>query len=404
MTNIAIFITIYLVRKYLFIYIFSSILALFCLYQSTSFVFAEQSGSSPESGSTSHIKYSYDLLVTKGTNYGSSTVPDWTLDWGTYWNRLMNSGLWKTDGTATAANVLANTTFYLGGSSNRTQTTGTMTARTGDTASSAQAASGGLNYFTPLAGYYSGTDRVSATNAQVAALSASLVTGNVKSGVTIFGVPGNSNVVDTSSGTAGSQDITSGKIAWVGGTQITGTASAAPNYTSMSLFNWDDGKGTETYGESTWTNTAGTATTGVWKDSRTGLYWSNTQGALTTNIFPNTDHSTCDFFSTNPRGNYDGSDADCGIAINRCGALTLAAGGTSSTDWYLPSQQELMQAYIDGMYNQTNTTFASTNQFWSSTEHSGNSSNAWFVILDFGFTNTSGKSNGSFAVRCVRRD
>ncbi len=355
-------------KKRVLLYVFSSVLVLFCLYQIKMTVFAEQTGSSPTNGLTSRILTAYNALVAQGTHYGSSAAAGWTNDWGTYWNRIMASAFWTPDGTAVEANVLANTTFY-SGNNGRTIRTGTMTARTGDTASSAQAASGGINYFTPLAGYYSGTDRVSATNAQVAALNANLTVGNVASGVNIFGVVGTLPVV---------------------------------NYTQMSLFNWDDYNGTETYGESTWTNTAGTATTGVWKDSRTGLYWSASEGTYT-NSFPNGTHTTCGFFSTNPRGNYAGGDSPCGNAINECANLTLAAGGTSSTDWYLPSQQELMQAYIDGMYNQTNTTFASTNYFWSSTEYSGTSSSAWYVFLNNGTTINNGKSNNNY-VRCVRRD
>jgi hypothetical protein len=50
-----------------------------------------------------------------------------------------------------------------------------------------------------------------------------LVTGNIRSGVTIFGVSGDPNVVDTSSGDAAAGDILSGKKAWVGGSEVTGT-------------------------------------------------------------------------------------------------------------------------------------------------------------------------------------
>jgi len=52
-----------------------------------------------------------------------------------------------------------------------------------------------------------------------------LATGNIKSGVTVFGVAGDSNVVNTSSGDAVAGDIATGKKAWVDGVEITGTAS-----------------------------------------------------------------------------------------------------------------------------------------------------------------------------------
>ena len=42
--------------------------------------------------------------------------------------------------------------------------------------------------------------------------------------------------------------------------------------------------------------------------------------------------SACDFFTTTPRGNYDGSDPDCGDAINTCGTLALDADGDGTAD------------------------------------------------------------------------
>ena len=56
-----------------------------------------------------------------------------------------------------------------------------------------------------------------------------LIAGNIKSGTTIFGVGGDGNVADTSSGDAVAGDILSGKIAWVDGSEITGTAAAGDN-------------------------------------------------------------------------------------------------------------------------------------------------------------------------------
>lgn len=50
-----------------------------------------------------------------------------------------------------------------------------------------------------------------------------VIAGNIKSGVTLLGVPGNSNVVDTSSGDAVVTEIKIGKKAWVDGVELTGT-------------------------------------------------------------------------------------------------------------------------------------------------------------------------------------
>ncbi|MCP3891500.1 MAG: hypothetical protein GY702_21930 [Desulfobulbaceae bacterium] len=50
-----------------------------------------------------------------------------------------------------------------------------------------------------------------------------LTGGNIKSGVTIFGVAGDNNVVDTSSGDATATHIVSSKKAWVDGNEVTGS-------------------------------------------------------------------------------------------------------------------------------------------------------------------------------------
>ena len=50
-----------------------------------------------------------------------------------------------------------------------------------------------------------------------------LVSGNIRGGVSIFGVSGNSHVVNTSDANAVAQDIKSGKTAYVGGNKVTGT-------------------------------------------------------------------------------------------------------------------------------------------------------------------------------------
>jgi len=296
---------------------------------------AEKSGSSPESGATSRIKTAYDWLVAKGTNYGATDASDWSNNWGSMWNRIMESAAWEPDGTAEASQVVSGETFYAG-NGDRTIKTGTL------------------------------------------ALSGDATTSDVATGKTFY-----SNSL----------------------TKLTGTAPAAFDYSTQSKVIWDDYKnggsadGDNAGEESAWSNTAGTATTGVWKDSRTGLYWSNSQGFLSNSFTV----ATCDYFSTTPRGSYTGADSDCGNAINYCANLNLAAGGTSSTDWYLPSQKELMLAYVNGIYNQTNTTFATTSNIWSSTENSGNSNAAWRVYLNSGSTNTTNKDTVN-PVRCVRRD
>ena len=150
----------------------------------------------------------------------------------------------------------------------------------------------------------------------------------------------------------------------------------------------------------------------VWKDERTGLYWSHRISSSITNIFPNQDHSTCPFFGgatdeekMMARYNYDGLTAACGNAINACGSLELDANndGIVETNWYLPSQKEFQQAYIDGIFNQTRALFVPASYFWSSTEMSGNTARAFIGHSTIGYTLDPLKT-ASNSVRCVTRD
>ena len=179
-----------------------------------------------------------------------------------------------------------------------------------------------------------------------------------------------------------------------------GWITVGVDYSEQASVSYDDYESGDYEGEeSTWTIEVASE---VWQDQRTGLYWTKD---LTTasNIFPDQDHSACPFFDGDltDRTGYDGLDADCGAAINYCGALSKNDGGGAKTDWYLPSQKELMQAYINGIYNQAD---ADPSYFWSSTEISSDPTSAWYVNLDSGYTNGSVKTNDGNSVRCVRRD
>jgi hypothetical protein len=267
--------------------------------------FAEQSGSSPESGASSRLKATYDSLVSLG--HGSESAGSWG-NWGTMWNRIRSAAEWVPSGDATEADVTSGKTFF-------------------------------------------GGNRI----------------------------------------------------------QKTGTAPTTTDYSTFSKVKSDDymnggsSDGDNAGEESIWTNTAGTANGGVWKDSRTGLYWSVSRGSYS-NVMTAT-YSNCDFYTTDPKGSYSGGDSDCEPAINTCAALSLDATGDSSpeTDWYLPSQKELQLAYIDGIYNQTNTVFVSTQVFWSPTEVSDDIGKMWTVKLSNGDI-TAVNGGSSYPVRCVRRD
>ncbi len=83
---------------------------------------AEQSGSSPESGSNSRMKTIYDVLVSAG--YGSDSD---TPDWGANWNRIKTAANWVPTGDAVATDVRSGKTFF---NTSRSVQTGTMIAAT----------------------------------------------------------------------------------------------------------------------------------------------------------------------------------------------------------------------------------------------------------------------------------
>ena len=138
----------------------------------------------------------------------------------------------------------------------------------------------------------------------------------------------------------------------------------------------------------------------VYKDERTGLYWSDKATTTITNEFGTTIdectdnaiiNGTCDPCSFSTKGN----------AITLCCDLDLdcsANGCSSSTDWRLPTQKELMQAYIDGAANNLP---SPNSYFWSSTESYSNTDYAWYVTLYYGYT-SNGTKTSTRGVRCVR--
>lgn len=102
------------------IYIIPTVILLVSVFFSFK-IFAEQSGTSPESGMTSRIKSTYDSLVTLGN--GAETAGSWG-NWGPVWNRIRSSSEWVPTSDATSNDVSLGKTFYSGAS--RTVKTGTM--------------------------------------------------------------------------------------------------------------------------------------------------------------------------------------------------------------------------------------------------------------------------------------
>ncbi|GAI15326.1 unnamed protein product, partial [marine sediment metagenome] len=99
----------------------------------------------------------------------------------------------------------------------------------------------------------------------------------------------------------------------------------------------------------------------VYKDERNGLYWSDAYDSTSGGGSPN--FLTNQFGTTTEQCGSDeaiinGTCDPCtwttkGAAIAFCCDLSLDSNGdgTDETDWRLPTQKELMQAYIDGAAN-----------------------------------------------------
>lgn len=115
------------------------------------------------------------------------------------------------DASAAVGDILASKTAYMGGMKktgtmpNQGAVTGTVDTKDGT--------------YTIPAGYHNGSGAVGIASAE----KAKLIAGNIKAGVTVLGVAGDSNVVDTSGGDAAAGDVKSGKKAYVGGALVTGS-------------------------------------------------------------------------------------------------------------------------------------------------------------------------------------
>ncbi len=129
---------------------------------------------------------------------------------------------------------------------------------------------------------------------------------NIKSGVTIFGISGNANIIDSSEGNvdASADDLVIGKKAWVSGQLIVGTGKAFERYI-------DNGDGTIT-------------------DNRVGLSW-----LKTANCFDAQNWQTALQFTQQLQ------NGDCGLTDK-----------SQSGEWRLPTKYE-WQIMSNQLYNNT---------------------------------------------------
>lgn len=304
---------------------------------------------------------------------------------------------------------------------------GSIPVKTSDNAVTTSATSTNTLLLTPPTGYYDGTATVSTT-------STGFAQANIKFGTYLLGLVGalygdtDASKVLTTASAAGTIAVITGNTA-VASSSIQGTSfvltvpqgyysgadSVTVSTSSINMFlnqknqtkdDWVNSGGTTgeyTGEESTWTAVSGSPFSNyntlnylgatnlysgaVKQDARTGLWWTDimavgTTASTTSNVFGNAT---------------DGTRPTGGNAIGFCDALNAISFGGYS-DWYLPTQKQLMQAYIDGSANNLPNPGDS---FWSSTEDYSTTAYAWSVDLYNGFTAANTKVT-SFYVRCVR--
>jgi len=248
---------------------------------------------------------------------------------------------------AIPAEVLAGKTFWGLTSGHWGPQTGTLTVQTPDNTTVNQPAG-----------------RYDAFN--LSTVDTDLVSGNIKSGITLFGVTGDSNVVDTSSGDAVASDIANGKKAWVDGVEITGTHTQG-GWTCSGTLNgtrWcDNGDGTV-------------------RDMTTGLIWLQ----------------KADWGGAKEWDGNSNDNAHVRAGILEAGATNAnLSDGSNVGDWRLPTKSELVgiTTGTEPVSSGDMRAFSGvqTYDYWSSTSDAGNASFAWHVDLYYGnVSNNYGKT------------
>lgn len=321
----------------------------------------------------------------------------------------------KPAGDAVAADVLEGKTF-----SNKDDVgvTGTMATQ-----------SLSANSTTVPAGYYHATT--------LNGVDSDLATGNIRSGATIFGVAGKTEVVDTTSGDVVAGEILSGKKAWVDGVEVTGTIPtqtlspandtvAAGNYAATTLSTVDTDlesgnikSGTTIFGVAGTYPLAPVARTGqTFCYDATGILISCTgtgqDGELQQGVIPPNPRFTDNADGTvtdNLKGIIWLKNANCFGVRTWASALTdsnsLASGacglsdGSVAGDWRLPNLKEL-HSLIDLGINSPALSSGHpfigvvSNFYWSSSTYTGSTGYAWFVDMNVGILNFLAKPNTNY--------
>ncbi|MFA5248296.1 MAG: DUF1566 domain-containing protein [Patescibacteria group bacterium] len=311
-----------------------------------------------------------------------------------------------------ASNLLSSTT-YLG-------VTGNIQSRTLSSSTT-----------TISAGYYGSTN--------LNTVDTDLATGNIKSGINIFGIAGsygsggytygsdiashvltsagvgagtfnaynlNSNLIATGTvwgtssvgmllghlfnGTISSSSIIGGNQA-NGGVEDYNNSGSAPSDRYSKAWTQCVSGGTYNRITNPGANYCGTGDSGAaYMDNSTALIWSKGMNA-TTYVLDDTSGTMTWYIANNCTE----------ISGNYCTKLTSAKTGCeANSGWYLPHQRQLMQAYIDGSYGILIPN-GNNRSYWSATTRSDVVTNAWHVNLGSGSTSRVLKTDINEFVRCV---
>ncbi len=307
---------------------------------------AEQMAGSPDSGVSSRLVQAYESVVDQG--HGASAVPQWTEDWGAAWNRIMAAASWMPGGNVETDEVMLGKTYFAG---NRILKTGTL-----DIGSFNQI---GLYQDLSLAshwdqgyGFGSWTERVA-------------------SGGSPASVSLNGSSLTLPSSRAVQDDRT--QLMWT-------DATAASTH---NLFVWANGDSRiNPTGQSCNFNAAGNAN-----------QWCN--------VSDYTGHASSGWSGwANPNGLGSADGVKTGVSANEfCLNLVADDGDGSKSDWRLPTQREVMVAYLNGaQLGLPNSHLA----FLLSTQGSDSPHETWRGYLDEGWFSYSNKWESSRFVRCVR--
>ena len=216
--------------------------------------------------------------------------------------------------------------------------------------------------------------------------------------------------MDTDPSVITAWDLRKGRTA--GG--IAGEITFYKNMIDLATFNRTTGTGAWPYGADVYStiddhNNGGAFPTmkpsGYW-DQATGANWlrdpvsdTNTDGLCNDADCVYTDRITGLFWAR-----ADAITRNWENAITYCDGLNGSNFGGYGTGWRLPTQKELQQGYVNGVWSQKHVTKLNltTSYYWSSSTRSNSTSFGWRVGLSQGYTFANTTKTGSNYVVCVR--